>query len=194
MLEMDPAVRWYDYSKQAELSEAIIDIIAKNYSHKIPLIFGKWDYLKKNPRIDIHHLNHLARASYKNDFLMSDAMSSNCKYSIDFGTYDGDIAFQFYVQQINNAHYPLEKFLRAIDDKEIMEFIDKIFYSYERLHRQNFYKSQGHYFLYKGQKEKAQKCFIKSVNSNDLLSAEDKVKFKKGNPKIGRDFGITLCR
>lgn len=47
MLRMDSKVRWYDYSKQIEFPTTIIDILAKNYSHVMPLVFGKWDYLKK---------------------------------------------------------------------------------------------------------------------------------------------------
>ena len=83
--------------------------------------------------------------------LMNDMISANCKYSIMFNTFDGDIALAFYTRQIEHAYYSLEDFLKSIDDTGIKDFIDKIFYSYERLYKENFYRSQAQYFLYKGQ-------------------------------------------
>jgi len=194
MLKMDSRVRWYDYSKQVEFPITIIDILAKNYSHVMPLVFGKWDYLKKNPRINVYHLYDLSTVKYGSKLLMNDLISANCKYSIAFNTFDGDIALGFYTRQIENAYYPIEYFLKAINDVKIKDFIDKIFYSYERMYRENYYKSQGHYFLYKGQKEKALKSLIKAVDSNDMLTAQQKADYKKTKPEELTYFGITFCK
>ena len=193
MLKMDLKVGWYDYSKQIEFPTTIIDILAKNYSHLMPLVFGKWDYLKKNPRVNVYHLYDLSTVKDGSKILLNDLTSTNCKYSIAFTTFDGDIALGFYTIQIDNAYYPIEHFLKAIDDIEIKDFIDKIFYSYERMHRENFYKSQAHYFLYKGQKEKALKSLIKAVDANDLLDPEQKEDFRKS--KLEEiDYGISFCK
>lgn len=194
MLKMDSKVRWYDYSKQIEFPTTIIDILAKNYSHLMPLVFGKWDYLKKNPRVNVYHLYDLSTVKYGSRILLNDLISANCKYSIAFNTFDGDVALGFYIRQIENAYYPIEHFLKAIDDIEIKDFIDKIFYSYERMHRENFYKSQAHYFLYKGQKEKALKNFIKAVETNDLLDPERKEDFRKSKLEELDYHGISFCK
>jgi len=193
ILKMDPKVRWYDYSKQIEFPTTIIDILAKNYSHVMPLVFGKWDYLKKNPRVNVYLLYDLSTVKDGSKILLNDLTSTNCKYSIAFTTPDGDIALGFYTRQIENAYYPIEYFLKAIDDIEIKDFIDKIFYSYERMHRENFYKSQAHYFLYKGQKEKALKSLIKAVDANDQLDPERKEDSRKSKLEE-RDFGISFCK
>lgn len=194
MLKMDSHVRWYDYSKQKEFPTTIIDIVAKNYSHRLPLIFGKWDYLKNNPRVNVYHLYDLAAIRPGSKILMNDSISANSKYSIVFNTFDGEIALGFYTRQIENAYYSIEHFLRAIDDTAIKSFLDKLFYSYERMHKQNYYFSQAHYFLYKGQREKALKCMIKGVEVNDLLPEQEKKKFRKMNLE-GLDYlGITLCK
>ncbi len=194
MLKMDSKVRWYDYSKQVEFPTTIIDILAKNYSHVMPLVFGKWNYLKKNPRVNVYLLYDLSTVKYGSKILLNDLISSNCKYSIAFNTFDGDISLGFYTRQIENAYYPIEYFLKAIDDVEIKDFIDKIFYSYERMHRENFYKSQTHYFLYKGQKEKALKNFIKAVETNDMLDPERKEDFRKSKLEELDYHGISFCK
>src|SRR3989338_11344872 len=75
-------------------------ILAKNYSDVMPLIFGKWDYLKNNPRIDVYQLYDLANVKYNSRILMNDAISANCKYSIAFNTFDGEIALAFYSRNI----------------------------------------------------------------------------------------------
>jgi len=191
MLKMDLKVRWYDYSKQLEFPTTIIDILAKNYSHVMPLIFGKWDYLKNNPRIDVYQLYDLTNVKYNSRILMNDAISANCKHSIAFNTFDGEIALAFYSRQIERAYYPIEHFLKAMDD-EIKEFIDKIFYSYERLHRENFYYSQAHYFLYKGQKEKALQSFIRAVDANELLEPKWKENFRKSKVEEVDYHGISF--
>ena len=193
MLRMDSKVRWYDYSKQTEFPTTIIDVVAKNYSHKLPLIFGKWDYLKENPRIDVYLLFDLTNISYgySSNILMNPYISANNKYSLDFSSFDAEIALMFYSRQIEMAFYPLEHFLEAMDD-EIKDFIDKIFYSYERLHRESFYHSQAQYFLYKGQKEKALKNSIKAVYCNDLLDSKAKENFKKMKPEEFDYYGIRF--
>lgn len=194
MLEMDSNVRWYDYSKQKEFPTTIMDIIAKNYSHRLPLIFGKWEYLKNNPRVNVYYLYDLTRIRHDSKMLMNDSISTNTKYSITFNTYDGDITLGFYTRQIESAYYPIEHFLKAIDDKDVKDFLDKMFYSYERMHRQNYYFSQAHYFLYKGQKEKALKYMKKGVEANDMLPKQEKEKYKKMGSE-GLDYlGISLCR
>lgn len=195
MLKMDSNVRWYDYSKQKEFPTTIIDILAQNYSHRLPLIFGKWDYLKNNPRINVYNLYDLARIGHDSKILMNDSISSNSKYSITFNTFDGDIALGFYTRQIESAYYPIQHFLKSIDDdKDIKGFLDKMFYSYERMYRQNYYFSQAHYFLYKGQKEKARKCMIKGIETNDMLPKQEKEKFKKMGPDRLDYLGINLCK
>lgn len=194
MLQMDSKIRWYNYSKQIEFPTTIIDILAKNYSHRIPLVFGKWEYLKNNPRIDVYQLFDLSVVKQGSKILMNDMISANCKYSIDFNTFDGDIALGFYTRQIERAYYSFKDFMKSIDDLEIKEFIDKIFYSYERLYRENFYKSQSHYFLYKGEKEKAFKSMIKAVNASDMLENDKKEEFRKMNPKELDFHGITFCK
>ena len=193
MLKMNPRVGWYDYSKQTEFPTTIIDVIAKKYSHVMPLVFGKWDYLKKNPRMDVYILYDLANVRHGSNVLIDGSISVNCKYSITFNTFDGAIALSFYSRQIERAYYPLEHFLKSMDT-EIMDFIDKIFYSYERLHRENFYKSQSHYFLYKNQKEKARKSMIKAIDSNDLLDTKWKKEFRNEKPEKMRNYGISFCK
>ena len=160
----------------------------------MPLVFGKWDYLKNNPRINVYHLYDLSTVKHGSNLLMNHYISSNCKHSIAFNTPDGDIALGFYTRQIENAYYSIKHFLKAIDDVEIKEFIDKIFYSYERLYRENYYKSQAHYFLFKGQREKALKSLIKAVNANDLLDPEQKEEFRKRKPEEIDYLGISFCR
>ncbi|BDQ30589.1 hypothetical protein NZNM25_07700 [Nitrosopumilus zosterae] len=194
MLEMDSNVKWYDYSKQKEFPTTIMDIVAKNYSHRLPLIFGKWDYLKNNPRVNVYNLYDLTIIKPDSKMLLSDSISGNTKYSITFNTFDGDITLGFYTRQIESAYYSIQHFVKAIDDEDIKDFLDKMFYSYERLHRQNYYFSQAHYFLYKGQKEKAVKYMIKGVESNDMLSKQEKEKFKKKSLDRLDYLGITLCK
>lgn len=193
MLKMDSKVRCYDYSKQVEFPTTIMDILAKNYSHVMPLIFGKWDYLKSNPRINVYQLYELTSIRQGSKILMNDSISSNCKYSIEFNTFDGEIALAFYSRQIEGAYYPIEHFLKDMDD-EIREFIDKIFYSYERLYRESFYKSQAHYFFYKGQKEKALHSLIKAVDANDLLERKRKDEFRKIKLEELDYHGISFCK
>ncbi|GKS67909.1 hypothetical protein YTPLAS73_14560 [Nitrosarchaeum sp.] len=191
ILKMDSKVRWYDYSKQTEFPATIMDVVAKNYSHLVPLVFGKWEYLKKNPRIDVYLLFGLANLHYNSNILMNDAIASNCKYSIDFTRFDGSIALAFYTRQIEGAYYPIEHFLKAMDG-EIKEFIEKIFYSYERMHRENFHYSQGHYLLYKGQKGKALRHFINAIDCNDFFDFQQKEKFKKMSPDELLYHGISF--
>ena len=194
MLSMDRKVGGYNYSTQTEFPETIIDILAKNYSHVLSLIFGKWDYLKKNPRINPYRLYEISILKRGTNSLMNHYISSNCTHSLEIGSHDGDIALEFFTRQIEQAYYPLEYFLKAIDDKEITEFIDIIFYSYERLYRESYYRSQGQYWLYKGDKEKSRKFFIKSVNCNELISLKEKEKYKKSKPGDRQDFGIRFCK
>ena len=193
ILTMDSKVKWYDYSKQTEFPETIMDILAKNYSHILPMIFGKWEYLKKNPRIDVYRFYEVSAITHRSKNLMSSHMSTNCKHSLLFGSYEGNIALEFYTRQMESAYYPLEHFLKAMDE-EIREFIDKIFYAYERLYREEFYRSQSHYFLYKGQKEKALKCTIKAIDANDLLDADKKKEFKENKPESLDYHGIRFCK
>jgi len=193
LLNMDTKVGWYDYSTQVKFPITIIDILAKNYSHVMPLIFGKWDYLKKNSRVNVYQLYELSMVKHGSNLFMNDSISSNCKCSIAFNTFDGDIALGFYTRQIENAYYPIEHFLNAMDDK-IKDFIDKIFYAYERMHRANFYHSQAHYFLYKGQKEEALKNLFKAVDANDLLDSELKENFRKKTPEELERNGIIFCK
>jgi len=180
MLKIDPRVGGYDFSKQKEYPDTIVDILAKNYSHLIPLIFGKWNYLKKNPRIDVYRLFSLAIVKNNNSILLRNgSISSNTKYGHDFAGYKGDISLIFYSNQISDANYPIEYFLKAINDGEIKDFIEKIMYSYERLHRHEYHISQSQYFLYKGKKDKALKSFIKAIDCNDALDDEKKKYWKK---------------
>jgi hypothetical protein len=125
---------------------------------------------------------------------VNDSISANTKYSIIFNTFDGEIALGFYTRQIESAYYSLEHFLKGIDDLDIKNFLDKMFYSYERMHRQNYYFSQVHYFLYKGQREKALKCMIKGAEANDLLPEQEKKKVRKMNLDELDRMGIRLCR
>ncbi|MCJ8306294.1 MAG: hypothetical protein HRU07_04510 [Nitrosopumilus sp.] len=100
---------------------------------------------------------------------------------------------EFYTRQIEHAFYPSEHFFKSLDDKAIEEFVDKIFYSYERLYKESYYRSQSGYWQYKGDKEKAKKFAIKSVNCNDMVSKKEKEKLKRNYSKQ-RDFGIKFCK
>lgn len=179
ILKMDSKVRWYDYSGQVKFPVTIIDDLAKNYPHLLPMIFGKWDYLKKNPRIDVYQLFDLANIRRNSNILLNNRISSNKIYSIDFASYDRIIAMTFYAHQIERAYYPIKYFLKSMDD-EIKDLIDKFFYSYERMYREMYYRSQSDYFLYKGDMEKAWANTKKAIECNDLLDTKTKKDFLEG--------------
>ncbi len=193
LLKMDPKIGWYDYSYQTKFPDTIIDILARNYSHVLPLIFGKWNYLKKNPRINVYRLYDLAAVTYNATIWMGEHISSNNKYGIAFNTLDGDIALGFYARQIESAPYLLELFLSSIKDEEILDFIDKLFYSYERHHRENFFTSQAHYLWYKGYKEKARKNMIKAIKSIELINEDDKKRMRNMTSEELFSHGMHFC-
>jgi len=194
-LKMDSKIGWYDYSTQMDFPGTIIDILARNYSHVMPhLIFGKWDYLRKNPRIDVYRLYDLSTVKRGTNILINDLITKNTKHSNVFNTYDGDIALQFYIRLIENVYYPLEYFLKAIDDKEIRDFIGKIFYSYERMYRETYHKSQIHFCLFKGQRGKAMKHYRQLINSYDLINKIQKEELLKTSSEELSHSGIDFCR
>jgi len=58
-----PYKRNHDFSKQKN-TKTIIDLLAKNYPWVLPLIFGKWKYLKQHKLINAHYLAKFANDKY----------------------------------------------------------------------------------------------------------------------------------
>ena len=72
---------------------------------------------------------------------------------------------------------PLTSYFEHNEFSRGKELIDKLFYCYERMHREAYYRSQAHYFLYKGEKEKALVNTKKAIECNDILDIKTKKRF-----------------
>lgn len=120
--------------------QTIIDVIAKNYTWALPLIFGKWKYLKQNKYINAHFLAKLAIDKYfpSNipldifDDLRDDEPDDDLDHPFTNNSFNDEITAIFYFGQERLFESPFtKKISRLINDKEINNFISKTFTKYQ---------------------------------------------------------------
>ena len=168
-LKYNQSIDNYDFSKQSTYKELFVDVLAHNYSHVFPRIFGKWDSLKSNPRIDAFKICEIARNIHNPDFHPLPDFSKNSKFSSDLKSFSDTVTTYFYMDNLKLVNYPLKIFLESLesDDKE---FLDKIFYSFVRLRKENYYHGMYVGALYDNDFETAKSYHTKLIKNNDLMS------------------------
>lgn len=120
--------------------QTIIDVIAKNYTWTLPLIFGKWEYLKKNKYINAHYLAKLASDKYFIpsipldifDDLSDDEPIHNLDHPFTNNWFSDEITARFYFEQQRLFDSPsTTNIIGLINNKEINDFIEKTFTKYQ---------------------------------------------------------------
>ena len=134
-----PFKRNHNFSDQKN-SQTIIDIIAKNYPWALPLIFGKWEYLKDNKYINAHYLAKLAIEKYfiSNipldifDDLSDDDPIHILDHPFTDNSFNDEITARFYFEQQRLFDSSLRKNIsELINDKEINNFLTKTLTKYQ---------------------------------------------------------------
>jgi len=134
-----PFKKNHDFSEQKN-SQTIIDVLAKNYTWALPLIFGKWKYLKNNKYINAHHLARLAIEKYfiselpldVFDDLNNDEPIHNLDHPFTDNYFNDEITARFYFEQERLWNLPVTKNIsELINDKEINNFLEKTLTKYQ---------------------------------------------------------------
>jgi len=132
-----PFKRNHDFSEQNN-SQTIIDLIAKNHTWALPLIFGKWEFLKRHKYINAHYLAKLADEKY---FITNipldvfDDIGDDTIHDLDhpFGdnSFNDVITARFYFEQQRLFYSPVTKNItNLVNDEEINNFLTKVLVRY----------------------------------------------------------------
>ena len=132
-----PFKRNHDFSDQKN-SQTIIDLIAKNHTWALPLIFDKWEYLKQNRYINAHYLAKLASERhfyFKIPLDMFDEIGDDTinelEHPITNNSFNDIITAIFYFEQQQLFDSPVTKNIsKLIKDKEINNFLTKVLVIY----------------------------------------------------------------
>ena len=132
-----PFKKNHDFSDQKN-SQTIIDVIAKNYTWALPLIFRKWEYLKKNKYINAHYLAKLASEKYFVSNLpldIFDDIGDDTIHDLDHpftdNSFNDVITARFYFEQQRLFDSPATKnIVNLVNDEEINNFLTKVLVRY----------------------------------------------------------------
>ncbi len=134
-----PFKRNRNFSDQKN-TQTIIDLIAKNYTWALPLIFGKWEMLKQNKYINAHLLAKFAIEKYFSsdipldifDELNEEDTIQDLDHPFTDNSFNNEITARFYFEQQRLFGSSLRKNIsELINDKEINNFLTKTLTKYQ---------------------------------------------------------------
>lgn len=129
-----------DFSFQKDFNDFFVDVIAKNYPHVLPKIFGKWDYFKSHPKIDVYRIFGLIDGLYfRMQARLPDLVRHN-KYGETLSNPSDYITMLFYCFQIGNKGYSFKEFHDSLDD-DGKHYVTMFFHSYIRASKEQYYRA-----------------------------------------------------
>jgi len=145
------------------LKSILLQKIVKNYDEYLPLIFGKWDYLRPTVR---SLLNILISFAHYSEFPLSNALFNTRAITIsgwNSKNVDSDeISMWFYASLANNL--PPNVFRRlVVQEKEIKKWYENLIPSLLKANREERLRIKFINFVLIGNNEKAEKV-LSSIN------------------------------
>ena len=169
--------KFFDFRGQSKYPKTIIDDIAENYADSIPLVFGKWEYLKSHRNLNAFAICMIFDRGF-DDHIELISRASQGLHMRDLQIPANEIALCFYLVHFQVVPYPLKALLSSID-KDARRLIGKLIHGYVNDAKRKYYHVLFKKSLFDGNYGKARKYSSMEIDMDERLSDEQKKRAKE---------------
>ena len=174
-LDFDFELEIIDYSGQKYYPEFFVDTLAKNYSHLLPMIFGKWDYLKSHPRINAYFIGDVISDSDSGLYSLIPDLVDDNKFQQLVTNSSYYITLLFFCIHLNDLSYSFKIFFDSLDFPS-RNLISVFFSSFVHKTTSDYYRAKLYESVFLDDNSAIAYYFELYINNKDLLSEKYKTK------------------